>query len=75
MQNDKLDYLKNKVQEIIDLIGDKKNQEANIKLAEASELLDELLDLSGEDEDLIILSQFQVLLNQLYIKAITPSNN
>ncbi len=68
MINDKFTVLKNSVQEIIDLIAHKQNKEANNKLLEVSELLDELLDFSEEDEDLIQISKYQVLLNQLHQK-------
>jgi len=63
-----MENLKRTVQEIIDLIAAKQNKEANNKLAEASEQLDELLDMAEEDEDLLELSRYQVLLNQLFKK-------
>jgi hypothetical protein len=68
MQNPKFTVLRNHVQEIIDLIARKEDQEANNKLSVASELLDELLDFLEDDEDLIEISHYQVLLNQLYQK-------
>lgn len=63
-----MEDLKNRVQEIIDLIANKQNAAANNKLLEASDLLDELLDFSDDDEDLLELSRYQVLLNQLFQK-------
>lgn len=63
-----MENLKKTVQEIIDLMANKQNKEANNKLTEASEQLDELLDLAEEDEDLLELSRYQVLLNQLFQK-------
>lgn len=60
--------LKNSVQEIIDLIAANNNKEANNKLTSVSEILDELLDHAEEDEELIEISRYQVLLNQLYQK-------
>lgn len=60
--------LKNSVQEIIDLIVANDNKEANNKLTLVSEILDELLDHAEEDEELIEISRYQVLLNQLYQK-------
>jgi len=68
MISNKFTVLKNSVQEIIDLIANKQNKEANNKLLEVSELLDELLDFSDADEDLIEISKYQVLLNQLHQK-------
>jgi hypothetical protein len=65
MGNNKFTDLKKGVQEIIDLIGARNAKEANNKLVEVSEVLDELLDYSEEDEDLIEISKYQVLLNQL----------
>ena len=71
MRNNQFEALKNGVQEIIDLITAKDNKSANNKLLEISEKLDDLLDHSDEDEDLIEISKYQVLLNQLF-KKINP---
>lgn len=60
--------LKNNVQEIIDLIAQNDKKEANNKLTSVSEVLDELLDHAEEDEELIEISRYQVLLNQLFQK-------
>ncbi|MFV5695407.1 hypothetical protein ACM55G_08220 [Flavobacterium sp. LB3P122] len=70
MENNKFSELKNGVQEIIDFIANKNAKEANNKLVEVSEELDELLDFAEEDEDLIEISKYQVLLNQLHQKII-----
>lgn len=70
MENNKFSELKNGVQEIIDLIAEKKAKDANYKLVEVSEELDELLDFAEEDEDLIEISKYQVLLNQLHQRII-----
>jgi hypothetical protein len=70
MENNKFSELKNGVQEIIDLIAQKNYKGANNKLVDVSEELDELLDHSEEDEDLIEISKYQVLLNQLQQKMI-----
>ena len=75
MDNTKFSTLKNSVQEIIDLIANKQTREANNKLLEVSDLLDELLDFSEEDEDLIEISRYQVLLNQLHQKINTTSED
>lgn len=68
MENNKFTDFKIRVQEIIDLIAFKQNKEANNKLVEVSDLLDELLDFSDDDEDLMEISRYQVLLNQLHQK-------
>ena len=68
MDNIKFAALKNDVQEIIDLIAKKQTKEANNKLVEVSELLDDLHDFSQEDEDLMEISRYQVLLNHLHQK-------
>jgi dsDNA-binding SOS-regulon protein len=68
MDTNKFTVLKDSVQEIIDFIANKQNKDANNKLLEVSELLDELLDFSEEDEDLMEISRYQVLLNQLHQK-------
>lgn len=68
MKNNQFEDLKNGVQEIIDLMASKDNKAANNKLLEISEKLDELLDHTDEDEDLIEISKYQVLLNQLFQK-------
>ncbi|MNE69372.1 hypothetical protein D3C80_1650920 [compost metagenome] len=52
------------------MIASRNGREANNKLAEVSEELDELLDFSEEDEDLQELSRYQVLLNQLHQRII-----
>jgi CRISPR/Cas system CSM-associated protein Csm2 small subunit len=64
----KFEDLKPRVQEIIDLIAAKQDREANNKLLEVSETLDEMLDHAEEDEDLREISRYQVLLNQLHVK-------
>ncbi|MDD5150923.1 MAG: hypothetical protein PHC28_10680 [Flavobacterium sp.] len=74
MEKDKFSTLKKEVQEIIDLIVGKQNKEANNKLVEVSEMLDEILDFSEDDEDLMEISHYQVLLNQLHQK-INPSTD
>jgi hypothetical protein len=68
MSENPFDQLKIKVQEIIDLMAQKQNREANNRLTEVSEALDELLDHSEDDADLIEISKYQVLLNQLFQK-------
>jgi len=74
MINLDLENLKSGVQEIIDFIANKQTKEANNKLLEVSEKLDEILDHTDDDEDLMQISHFQVLLNQLHIK-INPTDS
>ena len=66
--NTKFDNLKVSVQEIIDLIAAKQDREANNKLLDVSDVLDEMLDHAEEDEELREISRYQVLLNQLHVK-------
>ena len=68
MQKSQFEELKNGVQEIIDLMAAKDHKSANNKLLEVSEKLDEFLDHTDEDEDLIEISKYQVLINQLFQK-------
>ena len=68
MEKSQFEELKNGVQEIIDLMVAKDHKSANNKLLEISEKLDDFLDHTDEDEDLIEISKYQVLLNQLFQK-------
>lgn len=70
MEKNKFNEVKNGVQEIIDFIAEKNAREASNKLVEVSEELDELLDFAEEDEDLMEISRYQVLLNQLHQRII-----
>ena len=70
MEINKFDQVKSGVQEIIDFIAEKNAKEANNKLVAVSEELDELLDFAEEDEDLIEISRYQVLLNQLHQRIV-----
>ena len=71
MDKNKFSELKNGVQEIIDFIASKNAREANNKLVEVSEELDEMLDHADEDEDLREISKYQVLLNQLHQRIVS----
>ena len=64
----KFEILKVNVQEIIDFIVIKNFKKANNKLLEVSEELDYLLDFSDDENDLMEISRYQVLLNQLHRK-------
>ena len=75
MSTPKFDTLKISVQLVIDLMANKEFSKANFKLTEASDLLDEILDFSDDDEDLIEISRYQVLLNQLQMKINAAGSN
>ena len=66
--DNKFSELKLQTQEIIDLIAAKDCINANIKLADVSEMLDELMDFTDDDHDIIEIVRYQVLLNQLHQK-------
>ena len=68
----KFSVLKQNIQQVIDLAAAKNYSEANHKLASAGDLLDEILDHVTDDADLIEVSRYQVLLNQLQHKINTP---
>ena len=68
MEQNDFNLLQQEVQKIIDLIADKNGKEANNKLVEISQQLDDFLDFSDDDADLIEISRYQVLLNQLHQK-------
>jgi hypothetical protein len=70
MENNDFNLLQQEVQKIIDLIAAKNGKEANNKLVEISQQLDDFLDFSDDDADLIEISRYQVLLNQLHQKII-----
>ena len=68
MEKSQFEELRNGVQEIIDFIAAKDNRSANNKLLEVSEKLDDFLDHAEENEDLVEISKYQVLINQLFQK-------
>ena len=68
MEPNDFNLLQQEVQKIIDLIAAKKGKEANASLVEISQQLDDLIDFSDDDADLIEISKYQVLLNQLHQK-------
>jgi molecular chaperone GrpE (heat shock protein) len=65
---DRFETLKKETQDVIDLIATKQYQQAIEKLADAGDLLDELIDHADDDADLVKLSKYQVLLNQMQRK-------
>lgn len=68
MNQEKLTYLHNEIQKIIDAMAVKEFRTANNKLVAISDELDDLLDMTEDDDILVELSKYQVLLNHLQIK-------
>lgn len=56
------------IQKIIDFLALNHQEKANQKLIEVSILLDESIDATKNDEDLVELHKYQMLLNHLNIK-------
>jgi hypothetical protein len=57
------------IQQAIDLFVAKETNEAKVKLVEADEIITELIDHAESDDDIIEISRYQVLLNQLHQKV------
>lgn len=70
MEPHNFDLLQKEVQQIIDFIAQKNKIEAGDKLIEVSQQLDDFIDFSDDDADLVEISKYQVLLNQLHQKII-----
>jgi hypothetical protein len=56
------------IQKIIDFLALQQKDQANQKLVEVSRLLDDIMDATENDEDLIKFHKYQILLNHLNIK-------
>ena len=56
------------IQKIIDFLALQQKDQANQKLLEVSSLLDDIMDATENDEDLIEFHKYQILLNHLNIK-------
>jgi hypothetical protein len=65
MEMDKFEDLKNIFQEVIDFISQKNAEYAQIKLTIAADMLNEMLDLTITDDELITMRQYQMLHRQL----------
>ena len=66
MENDiNFEILKKDFQEIMDLIASKNFQNANEKLILLKEKINEMTDFIKKDSDLIAISKYQILLQQL----------
>ncbi len=59
------DLLILEIQKIIDFIAANQKQQANQKLVEVSQVLDDLLDTTEMDEELVELHKYQLVLNHL----------
>ncbi len=59
------DILIFEIQKIIDFIAANQKQQANQKLVEVSQVLDDLLDTAEMDEELVELHKYQLVLNHL----------
>jgi hypothetical protein len=62
------DLLILEIQKIIDFLALQQKDQANQKLLEVSSLLDDIMDATENDEDLIEFHKYQILLNHLNIK-------
>jgi hypothetical protein len=56
------------IQKIIDFLALQQKDQANQKLLEVSNLLDDIMDVTENDEDLVEFHKYQILLNHLNIK-------
>lgn len=66
MQNK--DSLILEIQKIIDFLALQQKDQANQKLLEVSNLLDDIMDATENDEDLVEFHKYQILLNHLNVK-------
>lgn len=53
------------IQKIIDCMASNQKEQANQKLVEVSQVLDDLLDTTEMDEELVELHKYQLVLNHL----------
>jgi len=60
--------IKNDIQIIIDAMATKNFSEAALLLVQVSDELEELIDLTSNEETLVEISKYQLLLNHLQIK-------
>jgi hypothetical protein len=56
------------IQKIIDFLALQQKDQANQKLVEVSRLLDDIMDATENDEELVEFHKYQILLNHLNIK-------
>ncbi|NJM79216.1 MAG: hypothetical protein HC854_05445 [Flavobacterium sp.] len=68
MNQEQLTQLNKGIQVIIDAMASKEYKTANNKLAEVSDVIDDLIDTTEDDAVLVEISKYQVLLNHLQVK-------
>lgn len=68
MNQEQVIHLNSEIQIIIDAMADKEFKTANDKLVTVSDTIDDLIDTTEDDELLVELSKYQVMLNHLHIK-------
>jgi hypothetical protein len=56
------------IQKIIDFLALQQKDQANQKLVEVSRLLDDIMDATENDEELVEFHKYQILLNHLNVK-------
>jgi hypothetical protein len=56
------------IQKIIDFLALHQKDQANQKLVEVSNLLDDIMDSTENDEELVEFHKYQILLNHLNVK-------
>ena len=69
--NDTFEKIKADIQLIIDAMAAQNFSDASIKLVEVSDELDDLIDTTDDEETMIEIAKYQVLLNHLQIKMST----
>lgn len=62
------DLLILEIQKIIDLMASNQKEQANQKLVEVSHVLDDIIDATENDEELVEFHKYQILLNHLNVK-------
>jgi len=62
------DLLILEIQKIIDLMASNQKDQANQKLVEVSHVLDDIMDATENDEELVEFHKYQILLNHLNVK-------
>ena len=69
--NDTISKIKKDIQLIIDTMAVQNFSDASIKLVAVSDELDDLIDTTDDEETMVEIAKYQVLLNHLQIKMST----